>query len=241
LAERPLLSVVIPAYNGESFLAEAVESIYSQDYHPLEIIIVDDASTDNTAGVARSFMGDLRGEVRYLYQAHFGRPAAGRNRGIKASAGAIIGFLDQDDIWPEYKLALQVPYLLNDDDPLDVVLGHTQVLHLAEPINGVRKFEATTEPVDYMLLSSALFKRPVFEKVGCFDETLQYYGDDLDWFIRAREQGLSIRQLEKVTLYWRIHEANTSHDPTIRDHERGYDRALTEIIKKKLDRRRKPK
>lgn len=239
--QRPLLSVIIPAYNGEAFLAEAVESIYSQEYHPLEIIIVDDGSTDKTAGIAKSLMGDARGEVRYIYQAHFGRPAAGRNRGIKTSAGQIIGFLDQDDIWPANKLALQLPYLLSDDDPLDVVLGHTQMLHLTEPVNGGRQFEAATKPVDYMLLSSALFKRPVFEKVGYFDETLQYFGDDLDWFIRAREQGLSIRQLEAVTLYWRMHETNASHDPTIRDHDRGYDRALTEVIKKKLDRRRKQK
>lgn len=239
LMARPLLSVIVPAYNGEAFLAEAVESIYRQDYHPLEIVIVDDASTDNTDGIARSFIGDARGEVRYIYQAHFGRPAAGRNRGIRAAAGEIIGFLDQDDIWPENKLALQMPYLLNNEDPLDVVVGHTQMLHPTEQANGERQFEAATTPVDYMLLSSALFKRPVFEKVGYFDESLRYYGDDLDWFIRAREHGLSIRQLEAVTLYWRIHATNTSHDAAIRDHDRGYDRALTEVIKKKLDRRRK--
>lgn len=241
LRKPPFLSVIIPTYNGEAFLAEAVESIYLQDYNPLEIIVVDDASTDNTADIAKNFMEDARGVVRYITQPHFGRPAAGRNRGIKAAAGEIIGFLDQDDIWPENKLALQIPFLLNSDDPLDVVLGHTQMLHLTEPVNGQRQFEAVTKPVDYTLLSSALFKKPVFEKVGYFDETLQYFGDDLDWFIRAREHGLSIRQLKEVTLYWRIHDTNTSHDPEIRDHERGYDRALTEVIKKKLDRRHKKK
>jgi GT2 family glycosyltransferase len=83
-----------------------------------------------------------------------------------------------------------------------------------------------------------LFKRPVFEKVGCFDESLAYFGDDLDWFIRAREQGISVRQLPEITLFWRIHESNTSHNPSIRDHANGYDRALTEVVKKSLDRRR---
>ncbi|HSM70525.1 MAG TPA: hypothetical protein VK851_03195, partial [Anaerolineales bacterium] len=99
-------------------------------------------------------------------------------------------------------------------------------------------FAAMSEPVNYMLLSSALFKKPVFDKVGFFDESLAYFGDDLDWFIRAREHGVSVRQLDEVTLLWRIHEANTSHNPMIRDHARGYDRALTEVIKKSLDRRR---
>jgi glycosyltransferase involved in cell wall biosynthesis len=230
---RPMLSVIIPAYNGAVFLAEAVESVYQQNYHPLEIIIVDDGSTDDTARIAANFKGD----VRYVYQAHSGRPAAGRNRGIKESVGEIIGFLDQDDLWPANKLALQISPLLNDLS-LDVILGHTQMMQLTSTVAGKREFEASSKPVDYMLLSSALFKRPVFEKVGFFDESLAYFGDDLDWFIRAREQGISVRQLDEVTLFWRIHETNTSHTQPIRDHARGYDRALTEVIKKSLDRRR---
>lgn len=230
---RPLLSVIIPAYNGEAFLAEAVESIYLQDYHPLELIIVDDGSTDNTARIA----ANLKEDVRYIYQSHSGRPAAGRNRGVKEAAGEIIGFLDQDDLWPANKLALQMPYLVNDGS-LDVILGHTQIMQLTGMVDGKREFEAFAKSVDYMLLSSALFKRSVFEKVGFFDESLKYFGDDLDWFIRAREQGVSVRQLEEVTLFWRIHETNASHNPVIRDHARGYDRALTEVIKKSLDRRR---
>lgn len=230
---RALLSVIIPAYNGADFLAEAVESIYQQNYHPLEIIVVDDGSTDDTARIA----ADLKDDVRYVYQAHSGRPAAGRNRGIKESVGEIIGFLDQDDLWPTNKLALQMPQLLSDAS-LDVILGHTQIMQLTGTVNGKREFEASSKPVDYMLLSSALFKRPVFETVGFFDESLQYFGDDLDWFIRARERGISVHQLEEVTLFWRIHETNTSHNPSIRDHAQGYDRALTEVIKKSLDRRR---
>jgi len=230
---RPLLSVIIPAYNGEAFLTEAVDSIHRQNYDPLEIIIVDDGSTDDTARIAESFKDD----VRYIYQAHHGRPAAGRNRGVKESAGEVIGFLDQDDLWPANKLDLQIPHMV-DESSLDVILGHTQMLHLSNQVDGKRTFAAMSKPVDYMLLSSALFKKPVFGKVGLFDESLAYFGDDLDWFIRAREKGVSVRQLEDVTLFWRIHETNTSHNPVIRDHARGYDRALTEVIKKSLDRRR---
>lgn len=229
---RPLLSVVIPACNGAGFLAEAVESIRRQDYQPLEIIVVDDGSTDDTARL----VGGLGCEVRYIYQAHSGRPAAGRNRGIKESVGEIVGFLDQDDLWPADKLAVQMPCLL-EDASLDVILGHTQILHLGDTVDGKREFQAH-ERVDYLMLSSALFKRRVFDKVGAFDETLVYFGDDLDWFIRAREMGVSIRRLEDVTLFWRIHEANASHHPSIRNHSLGYDRALTEVIRKSLHRRR---
>ena len=130
---NPLLSVIIPAYNGEAFLAEAVESIHRQNYEPLEIIIVDDGSTDDTARIAAGFQDD----VRYIHQTHHGRPAAGRNRGVKESAGKIIGFLDQDDLWPANKLALQIPHLLGESS-LGVILGHTQMLHLSDQVDGKR-------------------------------------------------------------------------------------------------------
>ncbi len=229
---NPPLSVVIPAYNGEEFIAEALESIRQQRYEPIEIIVVDDGSTD---GTERAVVG--RPGVRYVSQAHTGGPAAGRNRGIKESAGEIIGFLDQDDLWPADKLGLQIPRLVNDES-LDVVLGRTQMLHLRNGAGGGREFEARTKPVDYMMVSSALFRRTAFDKVGLFDQTLTYFGDDLDWFIRARESGAVVCQSPEVTLFWRIHETNTSHNPLIRDHERGCDRALTEVIKRSLDRRR---
>ena len=90
--DKPFVSVIIPAYNGEAYLAEAVESTQRQNYHPLEIIIVDDGSTDGTAQIATSF----KGEVRYMYQPNSGGPAAGRNRGLKMARGEVIAFLDQD-------------------------------------------------------------------------------------------------------------------------------------------------
>jgi glycosyltransferase involved in cell wall biosynthesis len=234
----PLLSVIIPAYNGAAFLVEAIESIWQQNYQPLEIIIVDDGSTDETARIANNLKSEGRSVIRYVSQVHTGKPAPGRNRGLKEAKGKIIGFLDQDDLWPADKLALQLPQLLNNPS-LDVILGHSQMLQLRGVVDGKHEFEAVGNPVDYTLLSSGLFKRTAFEKVGCFDESLKYFGDDLDWVMRAKEQGVPVRQMAEVTLYWRIHDTNTSHDPSIRDHAHGYDRALTEVIKKSLERRRK--
>jgi hypothetical protein len=83
-----------------------------------------------------------------------------------------------------------------------------------------------------MLLSSALFRRTVFDKIGLFDESLEYFTDDMDWFLRAREVGARIKILQEVTLVWRIHDRNTSREQSIRD------RALTEVVKRSLDRRR---
>jgi glycosyltransferase involved in cell wall biosynthesis len=183
--DRPILSVSIPAYNGEAFLAEAIEGIWQKNYRPMELIFVDGWSTDETARIANNLKSEGRSVIRYVSQTHTGKPAPGRNRGVKEAKGAIIGFLDQDDLWPADKLALQLPPLLNNPS-LDVVCGHSQMLQLRGVVDGKRKFEAVGKPVDYTLLSSGLFKRRAFEKVGCFDESLKYFGDDLDWVMRAR-------------------------------------------------------
>lgn len=106
------------------FLSEAVASIWQQNYHPLEIIIVDDGSTDETAELAKS----LGKDIRYAYQRNSG-PAAARNKGLEMACGDIIAFLDADDLWPPNKLRIQVTRLVNDPK-LDVVLGRIQFVKL---------------------------------------------------------------------------------------------------------------
>src|SRR5712692_8045370 len=118
------VSVIVPVYNGEAFLAEAVDSIQRQAYQPLETIIVDDGSTDGTAGIAARF----KDNVRYVYQSNNGPPAA-RNKGLKMARGNVIGFLDADDLWSENKLELQLAYLA-EDSSVEIVLGHTQYIRL---------------------------------------------------------------------------------------------------------------
>ncbi len=97
---------------------------------------------------------------------------------------------------------------------------------------GQGEFQDVFSPRVHMLLSSALFRRTVFDKIGLFDESLEYFTDDMDWFLRAREAGARIKILKEVTLVWRIHDRNTSREQSIRD------RALTEVVKRSLDRRR---
>lgn len=225
--DQPLVSVIIPAYNGEAFLAEAVESVQRQNYHALEIIIVDDGSIDGTAQIA----ANLRGNVRYMYQPHSGGPAAGRNRGLKVARGRLIGFLDQDDLWPANKLALQVPRLISDPS-LEVVLGRTRILRLAPSTGGQPEWVDFLDPRIHLLLSCGVFRKSVFDKIGWFDETLRFCGDDGDWFMRARECGVSMAIIAEVTLLWRMHGRNASRDRSIRHG------GITEVLKRSLDRRR---
>ena len=217
---EPLVSVVIPVFNGERFLREAVESVLAQKYSPLEIIMVDDGSTDGTADVARS----LPETVRYLHQTNQG-PAAARNRGIEHAQGSLIAFADADDLWPEDKLALQLPYLMRDP-AAEIVMGRIQQVLLSE--TGAENF---AEPAFSVNLGSAIIRKSVFERVGLFDETMRY-SEDVDWFMRAREGGAAIVTIDAVTLLYRQHDQNMTRGKSTSELN------VLKALKRSLDRRR---
>ena len=225
--DLPLVSVIIPVLNGERFLAAAVASIRGQRYPSLEIIVVDDGSTDGTVAVANA----LGGEVRVVRQANAGPPAA-RNRGLETARGDLIGFLDADDLWCEDKLNIQVGRFLADPD-LDVVMGTTQVFRAAAPVDdAVALGDPAGPPALLLSLGSALFRRAVFERVGRFDTSLRM-DDDVDWFFRALEAGARILPLNHVVQYYRRHDRNITNAREV--DRRFYLMAL----KKSLDRRRR--
>ena len=215
---NPLVSVVIPVFNGERFLREAVQSVLDQKYSPLDIIVVDDGSTDGTATVARS----LPETVRYLHQTNQG-PAAARNRGIEQAQGSLIAFTDADDLWPAAKLELQLPYLINDPK-IDIVLGRIQQVL----VDGPTEAQETAFSVN---LGSAVMRKSVFERVGLFDETMRY-SEDVDWFMRAREAGAAIVTIDAVTLFYRQHDQNMTRGKSTSELN------VLKALKKSLDRRR---
>ena len=224
-SSQPFISVIIPVFNGEAFLAEAVESIQQQDYHPLEIIIVDDGSTDGTAAIASSY----KAGVRYVYQPNSGLPAT-RNRGLRMANGEVIGFLDVDDLWPENRLERQLTRLA-DDPSVDIIIGLQLYVKIKGVVDGKHTFEKLLGPLVNLSLGSALFRRAVFDRVGIFDETL-YYCDDWDWFMRARELGVPMVIHQDVTLIVRRHESNMTNNTVLGN------RYTMQMLKKSLDRRR---
>jgi len=221
----PLVSVVIPVFNGEVFLREAVQSVLAQNYSPVEIIIVDDGSTDGSATLAQG----LPGPVRYLYQANSG-PAAARNRGIEHAQGSLIAFADADDLWPAAKLELQLTYLIRDPS-IEIVMGRIQQVRLSETVNGKTQTEKLGEPAFSVNLGSAVIRKSVFDRVGLFDETMRY-SEDVDWFMRAREAGVAIVTIDDVTLFYRQHEQNMTRGKSTSELN------VFKTLKKSLDRRR---
>ena len=221
----PLVSVVIPVFNGEKFLPEAVDSVLAQNYTPLEIVVVDDGSTDATAKVANG----LSETVRYLHQTNKG-PAAARNLGIKEARGSLIAFADADDLWPAGKLELQLPHFV-EDSAVDIVMGKIQQVRLSKTDTGQTEAEEFGEQTFSANLGSAVIRKPVFERIGLFEETMRY-SEDVDWFMRAREANAKVVTIDAVTLFYRHHEQNMTRGKTTSELN------LLKTLKRSLDRRR---
>ncbi len=220
-----LISVIIPVYNGAAFLADAFETVLRQACAPLEIIVVDDGSTDETASILRGY-GD---RLTPVYQSNQGPPAA-RNHGLALAQGEFIAFLDADDLWHEDKLAVQLERLMADG-ALQVVLGHTQFVQQAKvPIHGVTYIG---KPCPQLFLGSALFRRAAFEKVDIFDITFRYC-DDWDWFLRAQYLHLRMEMYPEVVLYYRRHQHNLTRSPQSRQE-------LLRLLRRSLHRQREEK
>ena len=199
---QPLVSVVMPVYNGERFLAEAIESVLAQEYRRLEIIVVDDGSTDSSAAIAGA-----RG-VRCLRQPNRG-VAAARNAGLAAARGTLIAFLDQDDVWLPHKLEVQVEFLAARPS-VDLVISAIEIVMEPEttPLPWFNP-EWGMEVQTVVQLGAMLARRRCFEIVGEFD-TRYAFASDTDWILRVRDASLVLETTGDVCMRYRMHERNSS-------------------------------
>ena len=223
---EPLVSVIIPTFNGQKYIGETLESVLAQTYRSLEVIVVDDGSSDRTADVVRAFAPD----VHLIGQRHAGHPAA-RNCGVRAAAGEFLGFLDHDDLWAPGKIAAQLQCFRNEST-LDLVFGHIQNFFSPEMSEDERR--RVTAPMDALpgqLQGAMLAKRSSFDRVGPFSEQ-RSMGDFLDWYGRAMIQNLKVHMQSQVVMHRRIHAAN--YQRTHGHLRKQYLSALKQL----LDRRR---
>ena len=222
-AAKPLVSAIIPVFNGEHFIKDAVQNVLSQDYPALELIVVDDGSTDRTEEI----VSRLPHDIRYLQQGNAG-PAAARNRGIRDAAGEIVAFLDVDDLWPENTLTLLVAELVRDPE-LEVVHGYNQLM-VRNAHTGEYEYRGNPKETFQFSIGAGVYRKSVFARIGLFDSTLTF-GEDNDWFCRARESGVKMRRVDRVTLVVRRHGSNMTQ---------GMNGAANNlhVLKKALDRKR---
>lgn len=217
----------MPVRNGMPFLSEAIASIQSQNYAPLELLIVDDGSTDGSREFVRGVF--LRGglPIQLLDVAPGSGPAAARNAGIRAGSSDLVAFLDSDDQWPADTLHALVKALA---DRPDAGFAQGMIRNFHAPESGVKRF--ITAPYRFVNLGANLWRRDVFETVGLLDEDLRLC-EDLDFLMRCWEKDLRKAELDRVTLYYRRHSGSMTHGLS------GAGFGMVKAYKKKMDRIRR--
>jgi glycosyltransferase involved in cell wall biosynthesis len=212
----PVVSILMPVFNGAAYVGQAIESALAQSYPDFELIVVNDGSTDSSAEVIRPYLADPR--IRYFEQPN-GGVAAARNAAIRVAKGRYIGFLDQDDLWLPEKLQLQVQYL--DSHP-DVGLVHANQSYIDSAGRPTRlPFDDGFAKVsdwcfgelfvrNRIAVLTVLARKSVFDRLGPLNETIAG-GDDYEMWLRISKH-FPIGHHDQVVAHYRTHESNVSND-----------------------------
>ena len=220
-----LVSVIVPLFNTERYIAEALDSILNQGYSPIEVVVVDDGSADAGPEIVEAYGQP----VRLIRQSNQG-PGGARNTGIKHSTGNLLAFLDADDVWEADKLEIQLA-AIRDDPTVDFVFGHAVQFQSPDVAADARsKFRFDEKAMPAHLPGSLLAKRESFLRVGYYP--LKLVGSEIEWYLKARELDARIVTLPEVLYRRRLHDRN------IGVVHRDSDRDRLAILKAALDRRR---
>ncbi len=201
-----LVSCIVPVYNGEDYLSQTLDSILAQTYEPLQVIVVDDGSTDGTPAVAERYGA----RVQYVRQANAGQAAA-LNRGLELARGEWAAFLDADDLWEPHKTMQQLELLRAQPE-----LGGAVTMVQNVWLDDVRDEEARLQdhrharPLQGYYFSALLVSRRALAQVGSFDPTLRHAAA-ADWFLRASLSGVQVGLVPEVLVWRRLHKDSLSH------------------------------
>ena len=239
---KPLVSVVIPAYNAEDFITETLDSVLSQTYDNIEVLVVDDGSKDKTPQIVQSF-AQKDSRITLLQQQNSG-VAAARNLGIQKSRGEYVAPLDHDDIWYPEKLEKQVECMLNSDDSVGLIYCWSinineqgEILHLRSQSYGCSIEGKVYLPLLYLNFlgngSVPLIRRSCFEKVGGYNYQLREQNaqgcEDWDMYLRIAES-YEFRLVPDFLVGYRQVTSSMSCNCTTL--ERSYELMMAEIQSK---------
>ena len=210
-----LISVIMPAYNAEKFIADAIDSVLKQTYTDLELIIIDDGSTDKTSQIAKQYI-TWDNRIIYIYQDRGGRGKA-RNKGLGHAKGRYIAFLDADDIWLPEKLAVQTEAMSTGN--IDLVFSDAYIFK-ERPVTekrigvsaGTYKGEEAIQKFlrcNYIPMLTAIARKLSIENVSGFSEQDDIHEDYHLW-IRMLINGCIFRGIETPLAYYRVHRASSS-------------------------------
>ncbi len=208
-ARPPLVSVVIPIHQASAFIADALASIAVQDHPAIEVVLVDDGSTDGGAALARARAEELGLSLVAVDQANRG-PAVARNLGLRHARGRYVTFLDADDRMVAGRVAFQVAHL-QAAPQVDGVIGTgvNEVDPGVTPPTWLAELPRVDAP--HFLVMTVMARAEVFDRVGGFDPSYAYAGEDTEWYLRARAAGVRFDLVDQLMVLRRIHGANLTY------------------------------
>jgi len=220
------VSIIIPLYNGQSFLKECMDSIFSQSLAPKEVIVIDDGSTDKSSEIVHQYS-----DIKYLKTENKG-VANARNEGIFRSASNWIAFLDQDDYWTPDSLKIRFDFLQRNNQAKIITGKQSWFLDGLDCRPPWVKENQLKENLDGYLLGCVIVKKDLFIKYGLFDTAFRY-ASDFDWFFRLKDGNEEFFHVNEIVLKKRIHQKNESR------HAEASLNELTAAIHRSILRKRK--
>lgn len=197
----PLVSVILCVYNGEKYLREAIDSVLNQSYPHIELLAVDDGSTDRTSEILREYGS----KIRSFFQTNRGQPAA-QNFALGQVKGKYLSFLDADDLYLQDKIRSHVQFL-EEHPEISMVFGSVQQFYSPElSVDEAKQWVIPTGPISGYLAAAGLFRKECFDQL-LFNEN-QKIGNFVDWYMRAMEAGMRHQLLPALVYRRRIHGKN---------------------------------
>lgn len=223
----PLVSVIVPVFNEERLLPEAVACIRQQGDAHTEIVAIDDGSTDGTPDVLERLQREPGSPLRIVRQGNAG-PGAARNAGVREARGEIFAFLDADDLWSGGWLHTVRRRLEAEPDAL--LLGHTSVVRGVEPPCPGAGWSPPEPPFVLFVFGAIALKRTTFAAIGGVDASLRF-SEDLAFSMAARERGVPFVVVPETTHFYRLHGRNSVMGHSIK--ERNVIRVLHDSLRRR--------
>jgi glycosyltransferase involved in cell wall biosynthesis len=223
-ATYPLISIVLPTYNGMRYLRESIESCLCQTYRNFELIIVDDCSTDDTASIINSFH-DTR--IRTLRHDVNKKLPAALNTGFSSSKGEFLTWTSDDNRYLPKALEVMLGYLLNFPEVGLVYSGWYMIDE-----QGNRRRAVPAEPPEWISKKSVvgasfLYRREVYDAIGNYDENL-FRIEDYDYWLRIAKK-YAIRPVDEILYEYRVHSQSLTSTESYVDRAVAYDNLLTRM------------
>jgi len=227
----PTVSVILPVKNGAAYLAAALESVVAQTHRPLEVLVLDDRSSDGTGEIAGRF---AEYGVRFVANPPCAGAAALRNFGVEIARGELLAFHAHDDLWEPEKLRVQAAFL-RDRPEILFCITHVRcfVDPGQEPPRGLSRERIGVDVPGY-LPEALLARRAAFDRVGLFDTTMKQ-GEDTDWYVRAQDFGVPMAVLPDCLVHKRLHATTTTYGAGRTD---LLQRNLVRVAHRALERKR---